>query len=329
MLVVFGVIVIHILNILKHPIGCAKLKHIAALRSIVKGVVKENEPMSKHTYYGIGGPAHAYITPKNKVDLRKILGYANENSIPIYFIGSGSNLLVSDDGIKGFVLNPGKALRNLEFKNESVFAESGVMLGKLVRESIKRNLSGLETLIGVPGTLGGALIMNAGAFGGEISHYLQKVEIMAMNGKIYSYTPNEIDFAYRFSSFKESEFILSANFLLHKEDPSIIQKKKNAANKGRKKNQPLKYRSAGSIFKNPDDVAAGYLIDQAGLKGTRIGDAEISTKHANFIINLGNAKSSDVIELIKIIKNKIYTLYNIKLELEIKIIGELINEIYE
>mgnify|MGYP003308090260 CR=1 FL=1 len=138
-----------------------------------QGDIKEKEMMSKHTYYGIGGPADAYITPKDKEDLSMILRFAYSNSIPAYFIGSGSNLLISDDGINGLVLNPGKAFRHLKFNDSNLYAESGAMLGRIVRESIKRNLSGLESLIGVPGTLGGALVMNAGAFGGEISNYLK------------------------------------------------------------------------------------------------------------------------------------------------------------
>ena len=262
--------------------------------------------MSKHTYYGIGGPADAYITPKDKNDLSKILRFANNNSIPAYFIGSGSNLLISDDGINGLVLNPGKAFRHLQFNGSTVYAESGVMLGRIVRESIKRNLSGLESLIGVPGTLGGALVMNAGAFGAEISNYLQSVNIMNMKGEIISYTPNDLNFAYRFSSFKENEFIISAKFILEKKDAKIILQKKDSANTGRKTNQPLKFRSAGSVFKNPSEGAAGYFIDKAGLKGTKSGDAEISNVHANFFVNHGTATANDVVKLINIARKKVY-----------------------
>ena len=144
---------------------------INELRSIVKGSLLENEPMSKHTSYGIGGPASAYITPRDRDDLCSILKFSAKNDITVYFIGSGSNLLVSDDGINGIVISPAKSLKMLEIEENSIVAESGVMLGKLVKETMKRNLTGLESLIGVPGTLGGALMMNAGAFGGEISNY--------------------------------------------------------------------------------------------------------------------------------------------------------------
>ena len=291
------------------------------LESLIGGKIKKKEMMSKHTYYGIGGPAEAFIVPKDKDDLSKILCYAYRHKVPAYFIGSGSNLLVSDKGIQGLVLSPKRGFKQFKFNKSSLYAESGVMLTRIVKESIKRNLSGLESLIGVPGTLGGALVMNAGAFGGEISNYLRCVDIMNMKGQVISYHPDELDFAYRFSSFKEDEFIISANFILKNEDPKVILRNKENANKGRKSNQPLKFRSAGSVFKNPKNIAAGYLIDKAGLKGTKIGDAEISTKHANFFINHGNASSKDILNLIKLAREKVREKFEINLELEIKLVG--------
>jgi len=294
---------------------------MAKLRSIVKGTLLENEPMSRHTSYGIGGPVSAYITPKDRNDLANILKFAYEHSIETHFIGSGSNLLVADSGIDGIVLTPAKALTHLEFTGRHVVAESGVMLGRLVKECVKRNLTGIESLIGVPGTLGGALVMNAGAFGGEISNYLKSVEIMNMSGTVKIFSPDDIDFSYRFSTIKPDEFVLQARFELKEEDPEIIQEKRNKASKGRKTHQPLRFRSAGSVFKNPEENAAGYLIDQAGLKGTKIGDAEISPHHANFFVNHGKAKASDITELIRIARKSVFEKFGIKLELEVKTIG--------
>tara|TARA_B100001250_G_C19798690_1_gene789952 strand:- start:409 stop:1323 length:915 start_codon:yes stop_codon:yes gene_type:complete len=291
------------------------------LKKIVKGNLLENEPMSKHTSYGIGGPASAYITPYDRKDLAQILQFAHKNKLPIYFIGSGSNLLVADQGINGIVVSPARSLKKLEIDGNSIRAESGVMLGRLVKECMKNNLSGLETLVGVPGTLGGALVMNAGAFGGEISNYLQSVEIMKMNGSTKTYKTKDINFSYRFSSFKQDEFIILASFILPNEDPNIIKQKKNIASSGRKTNQPLKFRSAGSVFKNPENFAAGYLIDKVGLKGKKIGGAEISTHHANFFINHGNASAEDITKLIKLAKKSVFEKFNIELELEIKTIG--------
>ena len=291
------------------------------LKSIVKGKLLENEPMSKHTTYGIGGPAMAYITPKDRFDLSNILKFSTKNEIPVYFVGTGSNLLVADNGIEGIVLTPAKSLKQLEIKKNWVVAESGVMLGKLVKECIKHNLTGLESLIGVPGTLGGALVMNAGAFGGEISNFLDSVDIMTMSGEINTFSNSDIDFSYRFSSFKKDEFILLARFKLQTEVPEIINHKKLKASSGRKTNQPLRYRSAGSVFKNHKDYAAGYLIDNAGLKGTKIGDAEISTHHANFFINHGNASASDISALIRIAREAVLKKFDIELELEIQTLG--------
>jgi UDP-N-acetylmuramate dehydrogenase len=249
------------------------------------------------------------------------LKFAVKHDITVYFIGSGSNLLVSDDGINGIVISPAKSLKKLEIEENSIVAESGVMLGKLVKESMKRNLTGLESLIGVPGTLGGALVMNAGAFGGEISNYLISVDVMTSKGKLKSYKSTDIDFSYRFSSFSTDEFILLARFELKFEDPNIISERRKIASSGRKTNQPLRFRSAGSVFKNPKDHAAGYLIDKVGLKGKRIGDAEISTHHANFFINHGNASASDITELIRLARTAVLEKFDIELELEIKTIG--------
>ena len=163
--------------------------------------------------------------------------------------------------------------------------------------------------------------MNAGAFGKEISNYLRCVDIMTMRGEIISYSQDDLNFAYRFSSFKDDEFIVSANFTLEKENPKVILQNIEVANNGRKTNQPLKFRSAGSVFKNTKKFAAGYLIDKAGLKGTKIGDAEISTHHANFFINHGKASSNDILKLIKLARVKVKEKFDVNLELEIKLVG--------
>lgn len=295
---------------------------MAELKRIVKGMLLENEPMSAHTSYGIGGPAWAYITPRDTSDLSEILHFANTYSLPTFFVGSGSNLLVADEGIDGLVITLGKSFRKLEISGNKIYAESGVMLGHLVKESMKQHLSGLESMIGVPGTLGGALIMNAGAFGGEISNCLINVKVMTISGNIKQYDAGDIDFSYRHSTFKENEIIISANFELKEEPSEMISKNRNIASKGRKINQPLRFRSAGSVFKNPKpDLAAGYLIDKAGLKGTHCGEAEISTHHANFFINHGQAKAGDIINLIRIARKKVQEKFNITLDLEIKTLG--------
>ena len=291
------------------------------IKKITKGIILFDEPMSKHTSYGIGGPARVYVTPKNKEDLVSILKFSKDNNIPSYFIGSGSNLLVSDDGIDGIVITLGKSFNKLEINKNNVFAETGVMLGKMVKECTKRNLSGLESLIGVPGTLGGALIMNAGAFGGEISNYLEYVSVINMSGDEKKYQQKDIKFNYRNSSFSDNEILINANFKFIFSDQKTVSKNKIKASGGRKSSQPLRFRSAGSVFKNPSEGAAGYFIDKAGLKGTKSGDAEISNVHANFFVNHGTATAKDVVRLINIARKKVYKEFGVMLELEIKTLG--------
>tara|TARA_B100000470_G_scaffold66304_1_gene50571 strand:+ start:431 stop:1348 length:918 start_codon:yes stop_codon:yes gene_type:complete len=291
------------------------------LSDVTQGSLLKNEAMAKHTSYGIGGPAKAYVKPKDEVDLANILKFASKHNISTFFIGSGSNVLVSDDGIDGIVITLGKSLKKLIIKGTSVYCQSGVMLGKFVKECISRNLSGVESLIGVPGTVGGAIIMNAGAFGSEISNYLKKVTVMTMSGQLKSYKVDDINFSYRNSSFQNNEILISAEFELIQSDKKSVVEKKSIASGGRKKSQPLKYRSAGSIFKNPDEGAAGFYIDKAGLKGSKSGDAEISPIHANFFVNHGSAKASDIVELIRLARKTVKEKFGIMLELEIKTLG--------
>jgi len=292
------------------------------LEKMVNGTCLLNEPMSRHTSYGIGGPAGAYITPRDQDDLRRILHFADEQNIPVFFIGSGSNLLVADEGINGIVITLIKSFNKLEIKGCHIYAETGVMLGHMVKHCIKQKLTGLETMVGVPGTLGGALMMNAGAFGSEISNCLKNVDVMTLTGEIKQYSVKDIDFHYRHSSFKKDEIIMSANFVLKKATKQEIMNKRAKASAGRKETQPLRFRSAGSLFKNPKkDVAAGYLIDKAGLKGTHRGDAEISEKHANFFVNHGKANAEDIVFLIRLARKTVEKKFGINLELEVKTLG--------
>ncbi|NHZ87323.1 MAG: UDP-N-acetylmuramate dehydrogenase [Planctomycetia bacterium] len=288
---------------------------------MISGKIMENEPMANHTSYGIGGPVLAFIEPKSVTDLQIINSFAEKHNVTVHCIGNGSNLLVSDDGINGFVVSLEKSFKKIIFDKNKCYAEAGVKLSKLVKECIKRNFIGLETLIGIPGTLGGALIMNAGAFGNEISNYLTSIELLNGKGIVEQKSANEIEFSYRSSTFNTDEIILSTVFQLEKATKSEIRKNRDQANLSRKRTQPLKFRSAGSVFKNPKDFSAGYLIDQAGLKGKSIGGAIVSDLHANFIINQADAKADDIVQLIKIIRDTILKKYSIALELEITTLG--------
>ena len=280
-----------------------------------------NEPMKEHTSYGIGGPALGFFYPSHEEDLSAILSISREKSIPIYFTGSGSNLLVSDGGFDGFVISLAKTFKTLEINGTNVFAECGVMMGHFVKICTGAELSGVESLIGVPGTVGGAIRMNAGAYGREISSFLTSLRVMTLDGKMKELSRKEVEFSYRHSSLRSDEIVVSAKFKFEKEAPEVIQVLKSKASESRKATQPLRFRSAGSIFKNPPEKPAGQLIDQAGLKGTRVGGAEISEKHANFFVNHGDASSEDLAELIRLARRTVQEKFDIHLELEIMTLG--------
>ena len=280
-----------------------------------------NEPLKKHTTYGIGGPADLMIFPKSKQDLIKVIEIINENKIQLTILGSGSNVLVSDDGIRGVVISLKNSLKQIEVADNILYAECGTMLGKIVKYAVKNDLIGLENLNGVPGTLGGALIMNAGAWGGEISENLVHVELINSKSEVKKIQKKDLNFSYRQSSFDKDDILLSAKFNLKKADKNIIKENFMEAQSGRKKSQPLNKRSAGSLFKNPKNSSAGKLLDDAGLKGFSIGDAKISEKHANFFINDGNASSSDMLMLIKKAHQEVKDRFSVNLSLEVKLLG--------
>ena len=229
--------------------------------------------------------------------------------------------------IDAFIISPAKAINTLKIKDNVIYADAGVMLGKIVKHAVKNNLIGLENLNGVPGTLGGALIMNAGAWGGEISENLIHVEVMNSKSEIQKIQKKDLNFSYRQSSFNKDDILLSAKFNLKKADKDIIKENFIEAQSGRKKSQPLNKRSAGSLFKNPKNNSAGKLLDEAGLKGFSIGDAKISEKHANFFINDGDASSRDMLMLIKKAHKEVKDKFNINLSLEVKLMGFNADEI--
>jgi len=294
---------------------------LTELKQIISGSCLLNEPMSRHTTYGIGGPADAYVIPKDPDDLRTVLSYARKANIPTVFLGSGSNILVSDLGIRGIVISLKKEFSKLVFDENHVSVGAGVKLGKLVKEAAKHRLTGCENLIGIPGTVGGAIFMNAGAYGQEVSAYLMSLDIMNKIGIVNTLSSESIKFEYRHTSLFPESIILRAEFQFPNDDAETIQKNMKESGRKRKSSQPLNFRSAGSVFKNPDDVAAGYLIDKAGLKGTISGNALISEKHANFFVNTGNATAEDILNLIHIARTAVKNKFDIDLELEITLLG--------
>ncbi len=287
-----------------------------------KGRILFEEPLSRHTTYGIGGPAEAFFQPGDREELARILDLASQKNFPVTFMGSGSNCLVSDTGVPGIVISLADRLNDFHIEGGRVTAGAGVALGYLVRQCFQAGLTGVENLVGVPGTIGGALVMNARAFGGEISTYLDRVRTLTLDGKEQVYRREDLQFGYRSSGFHQDEIILEAEFHFNAGSPETIADLQERFLNEREARQPLKQRSAGSVFKNPaSDVAAGMLIDKAGLKGTRRGDAEISTKHGNFIINCGRATAEDIAFLIKLAARAVKQQFGTQMELEIRTLG--------
>ena len=285
----------------------------------LKGKVKRFEPLSEHTTFRIGGRAEFFIEPKDNEDLKLLLAQAKINKFKVKLIGSGSNLLIKDADIKKIIVHLNSPhFTKIRFENNYCESGSAVSLAKLIREAFRRALSGLEFLTGVPGTVGGALMMNAGAWGKEIADCLEDVKVMDYNGSEKRLEKEEIKFAYRASGFK-NYIILGARFKLKNDSKIRIKNRIDNYLKARRKNQDTAFPNAGCIFKNSRNTPAGKLIDLCGLKGARAGGAAISDKHANFILNKANASSGDVLKLMKLARNNVKRNFNINLEPEIKI----------
>ncbi len=292
---------------------------VEKVRKFFKGNISISEPLSRFTTFRIGGPADYYLEPLDREDLVNLIKYLNEIGYPFIIIGNGSNILISDEGIRGAAINLEFGFNKIEVSKNFVFAEAGIKLSKLVDVCIENSLVGIENLAGIPGTLGGAILMNAGAYGGEISDYILKVEIFD-GEKIRFLSKEECGFAYRKSNL-EGKIILSAEFQLQTGDKEKAKARRKELLLKRNQSQPVELPNAGSIFKNPPDDFAARLIEQAGLKGLTVGGAKVSEKHANFIVNFNNASANDVLELMKIIQESVYQKFGIVLEPEIKMVG--------
>lgn len=292
---------------------------VEKVRGFFKGNISINEPLNRLTTFRIGGPADYYLEPKDRNDLVNLIKYLAEINYPYLVIGNGSNILISDEGVRGAVINLEHGFIKIEINGQKVFAEAGVRLSKLVDVCIENSLVGIENLAGIPGTLGGAIIMNAGAYGGEISDFIKKVEVV--DGlEIRFYKKEKCGFTYRKSDL-EGKIIVAAEFELPFGDKTKAKEKRRELLLKRNQSQPVELPNAGSIFKNPPGDYAAKLIEQAGLKGLTIGGAKISEKHANFIVNFNNATANDVIELMKIVRETVNQKFGILLEPEIKMIG--------
>jgi len=296
---------------------------LSEIARILPGRVIFNEPLSNHTTFGIGGPADALVMPGGTGDLKKILEFCRTNRIPVFVFGLGSNLLVRDRGIRGVVVKLGNCLNKIKFDGVCVEAESGVGISDLAYKAAQESLSGLEFAEGIPGTLGGAVVMNAGAYGGEIGDILETVEVLTVDGKMRVYGQNEMTWGYRKSIFQGMEaVVISARIRLTPGTSEEIKQRMAEYARARQSRQPLEMPSAGSIFKRPQGFYVGPMIEQLGLKGFSIGGAQISTKHAGFIVNKGGASAGDVLELIAHVQDLVRKNFDVDLQTEIKIVGE-------
>lgn len=292
------------------------------LSSVCKTVIF-NEPMKKHTTFKIGGKADIFCVPESIQELEGILNVLKNANVKPLIVGNGSNMLISDKGIRGVVVKIGEKMSNIEISGNIICAEAGAILPKISAAALKNSLTGFECFSGIPGSLGGAIYMNSGAYGAEMSQIVREALCINSDCGLVTLKKEEMDFGYRKSVFTGGEYVIvSAVLELESGEYEKIDEKIKELTKARREKQPLNFPSAGSVFKRPQGFFAGKLIEDSGLKGFRIGGAEISEKHAGFIINTGSATAADVLELIEYAKKKVYENFGVMLEPEIKLTGE-------
>lgn len=285
--------------------------------------VKENEPMKKHTTFRVGGPADYFLTPENVEQVQKTVLLLKENDIPYYIVGNGSNLLVGDLGYRGAIIQIFQKMNQIEIDGEYVYAEAGALLSKIAAKALSNELTGFEFASGIPGTLGGAVMMNAGAYGGEIKQVIQEATVLKQTGEIAKLAVDEMELSYRSSIFsKNGDIVLSAVLKLEKGNKESIRTRMDELKEQRVTKQPLEYPSAGSTFKRPEGYFAGKLIQDAGLRGFQVGGAQVSEKHCGFVINKENASAADIVSLMEQVSDKVEAQFGVRLEPEVKRLGE-------
>lgn len=286
------------------------------------GRVVRDEPMNKHTTFKVGGPAGYFVTPENEEALRSTVLLCRANQKPYYILGNGSNLLVSDRGYDGVMISIGGGFSSVSVQGDTVFAGAGALLSKIAREALLHELAGLEFAAGIPGTLGGAVVMNAGAYDGEMKQVLKAVRVMKEDGTFAEISTEELELGYRHSCVPENGWIvLSAEIGLRPGKAQNILNRMDELAAKRREKQPLEYPSAGSTFKRPEGHFAGTLIQEAGLRGYRVGGAEVSEKHCGFIINRDRATAEDIRTLCRHVQKKVKETSGVELDTEVKMIG--------
>lgn len=292
-------------------------------RILGKDGVLQQEPMSEHTTFKTGGPADLFLMPRTKEELKETIAYLRQVDMPYMVLGNGSNLLVGDGGIRGAVIQLYSRMQRILVHDTEIYAECGALLSAVAAAAAESSLEGFAFASGIPGTFGGAVVMNAGAYGGEMKDVLTEVEVLTKDLQFMTIPATALDLAYRHSIIPEKEYIvLGGKIRLQKGNQAEIREKMAELAQQRREKQPLQYPSAGSTFKRPEGYFAGKLISDAGLKGRSVGGAQVSEKHAGFLINKGNATTKDILELIEICQQTVLEQFGVKLETEVKIVGE-------
>lgn len=285
--------------------------------------VEEMEPMARHTTFRIGGPADYYLCPHSAEEIRDVIHICKKENIPYFILGNGSNLLVSDQGFRGAVVQIWKNYSDITVEGNRIHAKAGAQLSKIAAKALANGLTGFEFASGIPGTLGGAVVMNAGAYGGEMKDVLEEVTVLDENGRRFTLSADELELGYRTSIVKTKNYlVLEAVLKFTHGDKEAIQKRMDELKEQRVTKQPLDKPSAGSTFKRPEGHFAGKLVMDAGLRGFTVGGAQVSEKHCGFVVNAGNATAKDVRELIGQVQDIVEEKYGIRLEPEVKFLGD-------
>ena len=282
----------------------------------------QEEPLCAHTTFRIGGPARYYLIPESEEEVMEALVFAKENGYSYYVVGKGSNMLFSDEGFDGVVIEIGKGLEEMKIQEDGlVVAQAGISLSAMAMRLAKEGFKGFAFAGGIPGTLGGGITMNAGAYGGEIKDCIRSAKVITGDGRIVELTKDELELDYRTSVIQKKNYlVLEGTFYFEKGDPQAIQEEIKELNQRRRDKQPLEYPSAGSTFKRPQGYFAGKLIEDAGLRGYRVGDAQVSEKHCGFVVNRGQATAADVRQVICDVQNKVKEQFGVELEPEVRMV---------
>lgn len=285
--------------------------------------VKKDEPMKSHTTFRVGGPAAYFVTPQTAEEVAKVMEVCIQEKVPYYIVGNGSNLLVSDKGYEGVIIQIYKQMNQVEVEGIQIRAQAGALLSMIAKRALDAELTGFEFAAGIPGTLGGACVMNAGAYGGEMKDVLQSVTVLTDKGEVKTLAKEELELGYRTSVIaKKGYIVLEAVIELQKGAKEAIRAVMDDLKERRVTKQPLEYPSAGSTFKRPEGYFAGKLIQDAGLRGFRVGGAQVSEKHCGFVINKDQATASDVMNLMNQVSDKVYEEFGVRLQPEVKRLGE-------